>query len=81
MVVRTLHDDRLEIYKAIAPCLFARISGDSSGSRKRPELAKALAHARNAKAAFVVAKLDRLARNVAFVSQVHGQRSRFHRCG
>lgn len=36
----------------------------------RPQLAKALAHARKAKAALVVAKLDRLARNVAFISQI-----------
>jgi DNA invertase Pin-like site-specific DNA recombinase len=36
----------------------------------RPQLAKALAHARRAKAALVVAKLDRLARNVAFISQI-----------
>jgi DNA invertase Pin-like site-specific DNA recombinase len=36
----------------------------------RPQLAKALAHARKAKAALVVAKLDRLARSVSFVSQI-----------
>jgi DNA invertase Pin-like site-specific DNA recombinase len=34
----------------------------------RPQLLKALAHAKRAKAQLVVAKLDRLARNVAFVS-------------
>ena len=42
-----------------------------SGKRAdRPELAKAVAHAKRIKATLVIAKLDRLARNVAFVSRL-----------
>ena len=46
----------------------------------RPELAKALAHARRSKAALVVAKLDRLARNVEFLAGVMNSAVDFVAC-
>src|SRR5829696_2195332 len=36
----------------------------------RPELVKALAHAKRSRATLVIAKLDRLARNVAFTANL-----------
>jgi DNA invertase Pin-like site-specific DNA recombinase len=46
----------------------------------RPELAKALAHARRSKARLVVAKLDRLSRNVAFLSALLESKVDFLAC-
>jgi len=41
---------------------------ETGKNSKRPELGKAIAHARRSNALLVVAKLDRLARNVAFTA-------------
>lgn len=46
----------------------------------RPELAKAIAYAKRAKATLVIAKLDRLARNVRFLSGLMESRIEFVCC-
>ena len=49
--------------------LLATYTEVESGKKSdRPELAKALSHARRSKAILVVAKMDRLSRNLAFLS-------------
>jgi DNA invertase Pin-like site-specific DNA recombinase len=53
---------------------------ESGKLAKRPELAKALAHSRRSKATLVVAKLDRLARNVAFLSALMDSNVPFVAC-
>ncbi len=45
-------------------------TGTKRGLGNRPELARALAHAKRSKAILVIAKLDRLSRNVAFISNL-----------
>ena len=53
--------------------LVAEYTEVESGTKKgnsRPQLAKALAHAKREKATLVIAKWDRLGRNVAFVSNL-----------
>ena len=48
--------------------------------KKRPELRKALLHAKAANAILIIAKLDRLARNVAFVSALMESGQEFVAC-
>ncbi len=58
--------------------LFVEI--ESGRKSNRPQLAAALAHAKRSKAALIVAKLDRLSRNVAFLSALMEAKVDFVAC-
>jgi DNA invertase Pin-like site-specific DNA recombinase len=67
--------------KQIGKPIVARYTEVESGKRAdRPELARALAHARRNKATLCVAKLDRLARNVEFLARVMNSAVDFVAC-
>ena len=53
---------------------------ESGRNSKRPELAKALDHTRNSRATLVVAKLDRLSRNLAFTATLMDSGVEFVAC-
>lgn len=61
--------------------LLADYTENESGKNcQRPELEKAIAHAARSKATLLVAKLDRLSRNVAFLSKLMESKVQFVCC-
>lgn len=63
-----------------AKVLKSYVEVETGKSADRPELAKAVAHARRAKATLTIAKLDRLARNVHFLSGLMESGVKFVAC-
>lgn len=55
-------------------------TGTKAKTDNRPELVRALAHAKFAKATLIIAKLDRLSRNVAFLSNLMESGAEFVAC-
>lgn len=66
--------------QAGATLVMAYTEVESGKLADRPELARALSHARRIKATLVVARLDRLARNVAFLSALMESKVPFVAC-
>src|SRR5271157_6124857 len=63
-----------EGFEIVAEHVEVETGKGSDALDRRPQLAAALAEARRLKCAVVVAKLDRLSRNVAFVAGLMAQR-------
>lgn len=72
----------IDSYAASTNGVFAHVYKEieSGKNNQRPELAKAIAHAKRLKAKLVIAKLDRLARNVHFVSGLMESKVDFVAC-
>src|SRR6185312_2436422 len=66
-----------EDFKIIAEFVEAETGKGADALDRRPQLAAALAAARSAKCSVLVSKLDRLSRDVAFVSGLMAQRVPF----
>lgn len=62
------------------PIVARYLEVESGRKSDRPELAKALAHARRSKGTLAVAKLDRLARDVEFLARVMNSQADFVAC-
>jgi DNA invertase Pin-like site-specific DNA recombinase len=71
------HFAEAEKLTIIAEYVEAETGKGADALERRPQLAAALAEARNAKACVLVSKLDRLSRDVAFVSGLMAQRVPF----
>jgi len=67
----------VEGFEIVAEHVEVETGKGADALERRPQLAAALAEARRLKCAVVVAKLDRLSRNVAFVAGLMAQRVRF----
>jgi DNA invertase Pin-like site-specific DNA recombinase len=75
----------VELYTARQPgagllATYLEVESGRKGQGQRPELARALQHARQAGATLLVAKLDRLSRNVHFLSGLMEARVAFRCC-
>lgn len=73
-IARFVEAEGLEL---IAECIEVETGKGADALDRRPVLREALAQARKAKAAVVVAKLDRLSRDVAFIANLMAQQVPF----